>query len=181
MKTMAVLLTVSLAAGCTYSLEPLGTEPAAIDPAEWEGTWQVADEDVPAIEVEVVDGASGLLRISGVDEDGERHELDAMVRRLGDWTVVSVPLLDIEDIEFDGYVWLLVEIDGNVATVLSPETGAFRELIDGGWLPGDQDDDDLIVGFLEPHHLELIAERRGTLFGSAQVARRIPSLTSTLE
>lgn len=181
MKAAAILLTANLVAGCTYSLEPLGTEPATIDPAEWEGAWQASDEDVPPLEVEVIDATNGQLRVTGFDDEGERHEVDAYVRRLGELTVVSVPLLGIEDIEFDGYAWVLVALDGNVATILSPDTRAFRELVDGGWLPGDHDDDDLIIGFLEPHHLELIAERRTTLFGDAQIARRIPSLTSTVE
>jgi hypothetical protein len=129
-------------------VEPLGTAPLEIEPADWEGYWtsHAAESDEGIVgSIEVVDAADGIIRAVWL-ENGEPHATRIYLRSAGDWTFASVPVSN-DDYAFDrdeapdasgasGYVWARIRKQGEAIFIWLPDVSGFRSLVEDGGLPG---------------------------------------------
>jgi hypothetical protein len=161
-----LILSCSVLGACSTvsSPVPLGSEPAALDPAAWEGAWSNPDG---TLEITVTDATNGLARMI-FEEDGEKQELNLVVRQSGEWIFANVTEEDFDDSqgldgEGDGdsesgesYLWVRVKLKSGAIIAWDPDAEAFAELVSAGVLPGSVNEGDVVLGALSPEHYEII-------------------------
>lgn len=136
-----------------YSKQPVGDQPIKLESSLWEGIWTPRHEGsgqggffsraiIRQIYVKVADADKGVLRLSWVEErDGDFKlvGVDAHVRRLAHWLLVSVPWPNGE-----AYWWARVEIfppekwpvRGGVLVVWPPDGSELLDPIRKGTVSG---------------------------------------------
>lgn len=187
MRNMLTMLACALllgAVGCqsVTSYQPVGNEPATLDPAEWDGRWLMMGNWVP---VRVADAENGIIEF-GPPEEAEEEEAQPLrmsIRRSGDWLFLNISSEEIEKMEGGGdaeadpdeekapvtYLWGRVRNHQNQVTFWLPDFEKFRDLVEAGTLPGElpggEQGDTVILKELTPEHLAMIiAGEHGVLF-----------------
>lgn len=145
---------------CTsvYISEPLGDEPVVLD-SSWEGTW-LTDDGV--VEASVLDGSQGLLQLAAIESGPEGLSLETFNVALKEKD--GVVYANVRDDEAENiYYWAIVDRkSGGYIVVWYPEAKKFKALISEEKFPGrfqkpgDEHNDNVILGELKPEHLEMI-------------------------
>lgn len=121
------LALTGLASACVFVQQPLGTEPANLEPAEWDGPWVAAAGGVARFTV--VD--SDVLRISPIQGREELAAIgDLRLRRWKDWYIPQFG-------EAPRHTVLMAILrDGNSAFLCDFSSDRIADLVTDGWLPG---------------------------------------------
>lgn len=175
-KPLLAGLTMFLAACDTVtSPMPLGEKPAVIEAGDWEGRWLNAEG---YLDLTVVDGTNGLLRIA-YDDDGTHQEMDIELRTAGEWTFVNFTEEDFEESEGlasspcspvdspkpdlpeceeqpSGYFWGRIRHMDDTLVAWGPEPAAFVRLVEQGLIPGTVEEGSVVLGPLTSEHYEII-------------------------
>lgn len=145
------------------SVEPIGEEPLYAASDAWEGTW--ADED-NVMTVKVLDESGGKLRLASV-QDRENtlvlETVDVYLRKSGDWIFAS---LRDDDAGKEGhYLWARIKKEENTILAWLPDPEQFKLSIEKGELPGEIDEESVVLGKLEERQYEFIKSgKRGIFF-----------------
>lgn len=187
MRYVATMLACAVllgAIGCqsVTSYQPVGTEPATLDPAEWDGRWLMMGDWVP---VRVADAENGVIEFGPPEEveEEEAQPLRMSIRSAGDWLFLNISSEEIEKLEGGGdpeaepdeekepvtYLWGRVTNRENQVTFWLPDFEKFSDLVEAGALPGElpggEDGDKVILKELTPEHLEIVMSgEHGVLF-----------------
>ncbi len=149
---------ILLLVGCdaVFTPAPLGNTVVQLEPEEWQGTWLAPDMVVITT---VLDKDKGRLQAAWVErgKDGASLEVvESLIRTSGDMMFANIR--DDNENGEPRYVWLSLDKDENHFTVWSPNLEQFRLAIADGSLPGKETDDGVVLGELEPKHLEMIID-----------------------
>jgi hypothetical protein len=168
LKPACVLALALCAASCSavHSERPVGDEVLAAAPEEWNGTWLHKDG---AIQVKVVDGPNGVMRVAWPEDKGGEFKLESytlQLRKSGAWTFVNLR----EEGEGERYLWGRFRKDGAQVIVWTPDAEKFKALVRSGALPGkvSKDGDVVLRPLLARHTKLLTSEQRGVLFDWTQ-------------
>lgn len=177
MKNLFCLLSIVLVlvlSGCeaVFTQQPMGDEAVNLDPAIWQGTW-LSDEVIML--TTVLDRRNGQLEAAWVERgsDGAKFEsVVGTVRLSGEITYLNMEhmpenkddaVADSDEgtqagaREMPEYFWARIENDGRRAILWWPDVEQIRAAVDDGRLPGViRQDNDVVLGRLEPAHLDRI-------------------------
>ena len=154
---VAILLT-----GCSavYAPEPLGDRAVQLD-SSWAGSWLSDDATVTTT---VIDAEKGLLQFAWLEAKSGSIEMNSYrvaLRSRGETIFANVH----DDQTKHGYHWFLVEKKSDrLVLVWGPDAEQFVTAISEEKLPGtvlkpdDPDSDDVVLGELEPEHLDRIID-----------------------
>lgn len=172
---LACIAAVLGACDTVTSPVPLGQQSAAIEAGDWQGRWYNAEGD---LDLEVIDGPAGLVRIA-YDDDGEFREMDLQLRTAGEWTFASVtekdfeeseglatspcspveaPATDVPECEEQprAYLWARIEMNPDAIIAWSPDAEVFVRLVESGLLPGTVSEGSVVLGSLTAEHYQII-------------------------
>lgn len=145
---------------CTsvYVSKPIGETPLVLD-SSWEGSW-LTDDGV--VESSLVDGEQGLLQLAAIESGPEGLRLETAIVALKEKD--GVIYANVRDDETEKlYYWAIVARKSDRFIVAwYPEAKKFKSLIAQekfpGSLqkPGDEHNDNVILGELKPEHLAMI-------------------------
>ncbi|MEE4216345.1 MAG: hypothetical protein V2I48_01950 [Xanthomonadales bacterium] len=163
MKIRTVLMSVCaclLLGACTsvYVSSPLGDKPVVLD-AGWAGVW-LTDDGV--MESSLVDGEQGLLQLAAIETGPAGPSLETAVVTLREKD--GVFYAHVRDDETENlYHWAIVARKSDrLIMAWYPEAKKFKSLISENKFPGsfqkpgDEHNDNVILGELKPEHLEMI-------------------------
>jgi hypothetical protein len=141
----------------------MGSQPAKLKAADWDGTWIRSGGSVS---VKVLDADQGTARIGWVEEKSGAFTCsshDIFFRKTGDWLFAS--MADEGTNRGLRYVWGRVKNDDGVIVIWVPDPSKFRALVEDGDLPGAVEDKNVALGKLDEKHLKLITSgEAGLLF-----------------
>ncbi|MDF1800693.1 MAG: hypothetical protein P1V81_16070 [Planctomycetota bacterium] len=155
MRLFTALVALLLATACNVvsSVEPLGSSPVTLDPAEWNGTWLYSEGTAT---IKVVSPREGRLSMVSIDESNDSLEpivSEVLVLQHGGWTFAN---LRHEDEPEQNY-WLRLHRDGNQLIAWMPAPKAFATSVLAGSLPGRvEEDGNVRLGELTTAHLDHI-------------------------
>ena len=176
---LACAAVLAAATGCATvtTLEPVGSVPVVLAPADWEGSWcdtdQLAEavmgtENTPAdpegcLQVRVIDVGAGVLQVVDGGESADRPPWVVHVR--------TVPGRDVRfvTLEREGepaeHAWYRIAHTASLIVAWEPDAAGFRALVEAGTLPGevqasraDPDRADVVLGPLDDESLALVAD-----------------------
>ena len=151
---MFLLPVLILGCSSVYSLQPMGTAPVKLDPADWNGKWMKPDG---VLTLNVMDSDKGLLQLAWLEEkDGklEMESMEIMVRESGSWMFGNLKEVDGE--HSGQYLWVKINREDNQLLIWLPETSAIEALVEKKQLPGDIQGSDVVLGPLTPSQLDII-------------------------
>jgi hypothetical protein len=121
------LAAIGLISSCVVLQEPLGTAPAELVPAEWDGPWLYTEGGIARFTVIGKD----VLRISDYSvHDASPGADDIALRRWQNWYIHQLS----ETAPYSAFMALLRE--GNRVFLCRFDSGRIAELVTEGWLPG---------------------------------------------
>lgn len=137
-----------LTGGCAgvYTLAPVGEKPAALDPAQWEGTW--LNQKNEPVQVKVTDRAKGELLVTSIEHHNgntKTETLAVLVRQTGNRLFASVPETPTSRFGSDArdpnskdvrHAWGLIKREDDLLIVWAPDPEKFKALIQAGKLKG---------------------------------------------
>ncbi len=158
-----------LAVSCSSvtSLTPVGSRPAALDPADWNGEWRPLSDDLDdpdePMTFAILKDQPGVIEATE-KENGKPDEIVLIhLREHGDALFAS--LTDPEKEETSRYHWALARRKGGLVLAWLPVPEKFAPLVREGRLPGEVVDENTIrLGELTPSHLDLIVSEKSSLF-----------------
>jgi len=170
---IALLGLALFGAGCSavLTVEPIGSDPVALDPPEWDGVWCDVGSAAAhlsgtridqrlCLTLTVVDPGGGTLAVR--DPTSTESHSTAIVRRLPgtDVTFLTVPYPP----DADGHAfWVRIHMSNDVLLYWEPRPDAFRALVETGALSGTSDGD-VVLFPLDANELALIGEQEASLF-----------------
>jgi len=107
--------------------------------------------------IKVVDSEKGFLRFASIKKsDGtlELEEIEVFLRSSGDWIFLNMK--DKDNPEISQYLWGRIANKGKQIILWLPDYEKFKALIEEGKFPGEIQDDNIVLGELDPKHYELI-------------------------
>lgn len=172
-KAIGFILAVALLlSACTVVVDPVGETPEMLPPQAWNGVWLADSHIRDSYRAEVIDAASGRLRLqplhdAGVTGDGVE---EVLLRSGGGGLFASIR-------RPEGYIWFRVDRCGDVVTVRAPATDEFRAKVERGELPGWLDGSTVYLRPLSGETLRLLASPDGVPLFEPEVLvlRRQPS------
>jgi len=150
-----------LLAGCAAvcSKEPFGGPPLRLEPAEWDGTWAVAET---AVSARVKDSDGGVLRISWIEDSDGAFRLKTGEVHVRDGEDLLFLALKNDVGDDDRYYFARAKKGGDILTVWLPLFQAFRDDIVSGRLPGETNGAYTVtLGTIGTNELHRIASRDG--------------------
>jgi len=143
-----------LCTGCTgvYVSRPIGDQPHALVPADWEGTWTLGKG---ALVAHVTDAAGGKLHYSVTSvRDGAfaTTTTEVVVRESGGWLFANIP----DESNPERYEWARVKMANGQIFVWRPDQEAFRALVQGGKLKGQLIDKDVTLEPLSAEQMKAL-------------------------
>lgn len=159
---LAILAIAGLLFGCSavYAPQPMGDKAVKLD-SSWAGTWLSDDGTVSTT---VIDAANGLLQFAWLETKDKGIQMESyrvVIRARGDTMFANVRDEESEH----GYHWFLVKKKSDrLALVWGPDAEQFARAIDEKALPGrrlhpdDPKRDDVLLGELEPEHIDRIID-----------------------
>jgi hypothetical protein len=163
MKTFLCCALAMLFCGCNASLssQPIGLTPKDIsaEVEDWEGVWQ--NTDGTFFTAFVMDGSNGLIRIAGLERDGDaikQESFDLYLRDAGGWTFVSMT-----DNKEGLFVWGRIKREDRVALIWGPTPEKITALIADGTLPGTTNGSGGVLTTLSTNHYEIICSDSKTV------------------
>jgi hypothetical protein len=170
----ALALTAILA-GCTtvHVGAPVGQLPAALDPADWNGTWcaaaglvlqpgtwVLAAPDDDCLVLTVVDPAAGILDVASSSDPGDSWR--AHLRRVRDDPASA--FVSVEDGAAAFTFELRARRDGNAVIAWSVSGTAVAAEVEAGRLAGRVEEESVYLDTGAPGTLERLASDGGGLF-----------------
>lgn len=159
---LAILAAAGLLSACSavYSPEPMGEKPLELDES-WSGTWL---SDDGTANTTILDSANGLLQLAWLEANSDGIEMESY--RVAIFARGDTLFANVRDEEKGrGYHWFLVERKSDrLVLVWGPDAERFSKAVTEKTLPGkllDPDDpnsDDVLLGELEPEHIDLIID-----------------------
>lgn len=164
---------IALLSGCSavYSVHPVGEQPLALVPEEWEGTWLHQDGTVT---LAVTDAANGILEIGWVEKRQGKLAYETYLVQLlkhGEWLFGNVHDRD----KTGHYLWGRVKKDDGQLTLWAPDLAKIKALVEQQVLPGrlSNDGEDVVLDELSAAHLLVITEGAVLEWGRPLVFLRI--------
>ncbi len=158
MKTILCSALVILLCGCSviHSQQPVGLTPKDIsnEIEEWEGSWQMPDGSI--LSAFVMNASNGLIRVVGLDRDGDevkKESFDIYLRDANEWTFVSMADQDSEDGLF---AWGRIEREDSAILIWRPIFEKFKVLIANGTLLGTTNEYDCVLEPLSTNNYDII-------------------------
>ena len=132
MKTLSLLLLMSLCVlalgACTVAKAPIGIV------KDWFSAEKPED---PPLHFQVKDAAKGVLEMTGVFKAGKSEVIEAYVRKLGDWEIISIrqdkvaePVKGKEAQEPDYLFAKVHRVGDNLILFVPPKDAVFKHLVD---------------------------------------------------
>jgi len=155
MRLLPALAALLLATACNVvsSVEPLGSAPQPLDPAEWDGTWLYSEGTVT---IKVASAEEGRISMVSIDESNDSLEAivsEVLVLQHGGWTFAN---LRHEDEPEHNY-WMRLHREGNQLIAWMPSPTAFATSVRAGDLPGVvEEDGNVRLAELTTAHLDHI-------------------------
>ena len=159
---LAILAVAALLSGCSavYSPEPMGDKAVELD-ASWSGTWL---SDDATVNTKVLDAANGVLQFAWMEAKPDGIQMESYrvaILARGDTLFANIR----DDEKGHGYHWFLVERKSDrLVLVWGPDAEQFSKAVTEKTLPGkllapdDPNSDDVLLGELEPEHIDRILD-----------------------
>lgn len=145
---------------CTSVLvpEPLGEKPVVLD-SSWEGSWLTNDG---VVKISVLNSEQGLLQFAAIESGPEGMSLDihnVILKQKDDVVYASTRDDEVENL----YHWAIVDRESDSQILAwGPDAERFKLLISEEKFPGrfqkpgDEHNDNVVLGELKPEHMEMI-------------------------